>query len=53
MSLSVPTVIEHLCADTLVVTERWIEPRIAARLDDQTNDRLDTRLFKRLLSATS
>jgi hypothetical protein len=31
------------------VTERWIEPRIAARLDD----RLDTRLFKRLLSATS
>ena len=38
------TVIERLCADALVAAERRIESRIAARLDDQTKERLDALL---------
>lgn len=38
------TVIERLCADALVAAERRIESRIAARLDDQTRERLDALL---------
>lgn len=38
------TVIERLCADALVAAERRIETRIAARLDDQTKERLDALL---------
>ena len=38
------TVTERLCADALVAAERRIETRIAARLDDQTREQLDTLL---------
>lgn len=38
------TVIERLCTDALVAAERRIESRIAARLDEQTKERLDALL---------
>jgi len=38
------SVIERLCADALVIAERRIESRIAAKLDDQIAQRLDTLL---------
>lgn len=40
------TVIERFCADALVATERRIETRIAARLDDQAREQLDALLLE-------
>lgn len=42
------SVIERLCADSLVAAERRIESRIANRLDNQMRERLDTLLTEML-----